>query len=58
MLGVAPACEPEELVNAYHRMISQWHPDNLEAADELKAFATRRTGWINEALQVLRQQVQ
>jgi DnaJ-class molecular chaperone len=55
LLGVSPGCSPEELANAYHRKVSQWHPDKLESmADELKTFATRRTARINEAYQRLR----
>ncbi|MFZ3212050.1 MAG: J domain-containing protein [Terriglobales bacterium] len=56
LLGVDPGCTPEELASAYHRKVSQWHPDKLESmADELKTFATRRTARLNEAFQLLRQ---
>ncbi len=58
LLGVAPGCTPEELTTAYHRKISQWHPDKLESmAGELKAFATRRTARLNEAFSLLRARV-
>ena len=56
LLGVAPGCSSEELASAYHRKVLGWHPDKLETmADELKAYATRRTARINEAYQRLRQ---
>ena len=56
LLGVSPGCTNEELAAAYRRKISQWHPDKLETmADELKAFATRRTARINEAYDRLKQ---
>ena len=43
---------PEELADAYHRTVSQWHPDKLEMmAQELKDYATRQTARINEAYQ-------
>ena len=55
LLGVSAGCTKEELANAYRSKVSQWHPDKLETmADELKAFATRRTARINEAYQILR----
>ena len=50
LLGVNPGCTKEELAAAYRRRILQWHPDKLETmAQELKAYATRRTARINEA---------
>jgi len=55
LLGVSQGCSPEELANAYHRKVLQWHPDKLESmADELKTFATRRTARLNEAYHMLR----
>jgi DnaJ like chaperone protein len=55
LLGVGQGCSPEELASAYHRKVSEWHPDKLETmADELKAYATRRTARLNEAFQKLR----
>jgi len=55
LLGVNPGCSLEEVANAYHRKVSQWHPDKLESmADELKTFATRRTARLNEAYHMLR----
>ena len=55
LLGVRPGCTTVELAAAYRRRISQWHPDKLDSmADELKAFATRRTARINEAYQRLK----
>jgi DnaJ-class molecular chaperone len=55
LLGVTPGCPPQELAAAYHRTVGQWHPDKLESmADELKAYATRRTARLNEAYQKLR----
>lgn len=59
LLGVRPGCTTVELAAAYRREISQWHPDKLDSmADELKAFATRRTARINEAYQRLKQGAQ
>lgn len=59
LLGVSPGCTTAELAAAYRRNISQWHPDKLDSmADELKAFATRRTARINEAYQRLKQGAQ
>ena len=56
LLGVRPGCTTAELAAAYRRKISQWHPDKLDSmADELKAFATRRTARINEAYQRIKQ---
>ena len=56
LLGVRPGYTTVELAAAYRRKISQWHPDKLDSmADELKAFATRRTAQINEAYQRLKQ---
>ena len=56
LLGVSPGCTTAELAAAYHRKVSQWHPDKLDSmADELKAFATRRTARINEAYQRVKQ---
>ncbi len=58
LLGVNPGCPPEELTAAYHRVIGQWHPDKLDTmADELKAFASKRTARLNEAFHLLRQRV-
>ncbi len=55
LLGVTPGCKPEELATAYHRKVSQWHPDKLDAmAQELRDYATRRTARINEAYDRLR----
>ena len=57
LLGVSRGCTPEELTTAYHRKISQWHPDRLNEAmaQELRDFATRRAQRINEAYERLRQ---
>ena len=56
LLGVSPGCTTRELAAAYRRKVSQWHPDKLDSmADDLKAFATRRTARINEAYQRLKQ---
>jgi DnaJ-domain-containing protein 1 len=55
LLGVSQGCTPEELAHAYHKNVSQWHPDKLESmAQELKDYATRHTARINEAYQKLR----
>ncbi len=52
LLGVAPGCTPNELADAYHRAVSQWHPDKLDSmAPELRDYATRHTARINEAYQ-------
>ena len=41
--------------DAYHRKVSQWHPDKLEPmAQELRDYATRHTARINEAFQMLK----
>jgi len=56
LLGVSPGCSPGELTRAYHRKVSQWHPDKLNEtmAQELRDYATRRTARLNEAFQLLR----
>jgi DnaJ like chaperone protein len=55
LLGVAPGCPPEELSDAYHRKVSQLHPDKLEMmAPELREYATRRTARINEAYRLIK----
>ncbi len=44
LLEVSQGCSPEELASAYHRKVSQWHPDKLDTmAQELREYATRRT---------------
>jgi Sec-independent protein translocase protein TatA len=58
LLGVAAGCTPEELSAAYHRRVSEWHPDKLETmAQDLRDYATRRTARINAAFQLIRQRV-
>ena len=55
LLGVAAGCTPDELSGAYHRTMSQWHPDKLDSmAPELREYATRRTVRINEAYQLVK----
>lgn len=55
LLGVSQGCTPEELARAYHRKVSEWHPDKLDTmAHELRDYATRRTARINEAYDRLR----
>ncbi len=55
LLGVSQGCTPDELTRAYHRKVSEWHPDKLESmAQELRDYATRHTSRINEAHQLLR----
>jgi len=55
LLGVSQGCTPEELARAYHRKVSEWHPDKLDTmAQELRDYATRRTARINEAYDWLR----
>ncbi len=55
MLGAAQGCTSEELADAYHRAVSQWHPDKLDSmAPELRENATRHTVRINEAYQMLK----
>jgi len=55
LLGVTPECSPDELTKAYHRKVSEWHPDKLDTmAQELRGYATRRTARINEAYDWLR----
>ena len=56
LLGVNAGCTVGELTKAYHRKVTEWHPDKLETmAQELKDYATRRTARINEAYDRLRQ---
>jgi len=55
LLGVTQECSLGELANAYHRKVSEWHPDKLDTmAQELREYATRRTARIDEAYQKLR----
>jgi len=55
LLGVSPGCSREELTTAYHRKVSQWHPDKLDTmAQELRDYATRHLARINEAYDRLR----
>jgi DnaJ-domain-containing protein 1 len=55
LLGVAQGCTSEELADAYHRTVSQWHPDKLDSmAPALRDYATRHTARINEAYQMLK----
>jgi hypothetical protein len=55
LLGVSQGCTPEELTRAYHRKVSEWHPDKLDTmAQELRDYATRCTARINEAYDRLR----
>ena len=55
LLGVSQGCTPEELAKAYHRKVSEWHPDKLDTmAQELRDYATRCTARINEAYERLR----
>jgi hypothetical protein len=50
LLGGHPGCTREELTRAYHRKVSEWHPDKLEGmAAELKEYANRELARINEA---------
>jgi curved DNA-binding protein CbpA len=53
--SVTPGCTPEELADAYHQKVSQWHPDKLETmAPELKDYATRQTARVIEAYQLVK----
>jgi DnaJ-domain-containing protein 1 len=55
LLGLAQGCTPDELADAYHRTVSQWHPDKLETmAPELREYATRRTARLNEAYRLIK----
>jgi len=37
LLGVSQGCTLEELARAYHRKVSEWHPDKLDTmAQELR----------------------
>jgi hypothetical protein len=55
LLGVAAGCTSEELASAYHRAVSEWHPDKLDSmAPALRDYATRHTARINEAYQMLK----
>jgi curved DNA-binding protein CbpA len=52
---MAPGCTPDELADAYHWTVSQWHLDKLELmAPELREYATRLTVRINEAYQLVK----
>ena len=55
LLGVTPGCTSEELASAYHRAVSEWHPDKLDSmAPALRGYATRHTARINEAYQMVK----
>lgn len=55
LLSGTPACTPEELTRAYHRKVSEWHPDKLETmAQELRDYATRHLARVNEAYERLK----
>ncbi len=55
LLGVSPGCSLDALAAAYHRKVSEWHPDKLDTmAQELRDYATRCTARINEAYHMLR----
>jgi hypothetical protein len=55
LLGVTARCTPQQLTEAYHRKVCQWHPDKLDAmAQELKDFATRETARLNDAYRLLK----
>jgi len=52
VLGVARGCSDEELSKAYHALVRQWHPDQLEGmAQELRQHATARLAEINQAFE-------
>jgi hypothetical protein len=58
LLNVAQGCTPDELSEAYHRAVSQWHPDKLDSmAPALRDYATRHTARINEAYRMLKSRV-
>jgi len=55
ILGVTPGCTPDELTKAYHKKVSEWHPDKLgHMAAELKEYATKEVARINEAYATLK----
>lgn len=55
VLGVTPEASPEEVDQAYRRLISQYHPDRVAgAAPELQAQAQARAADINAAYDRIR----
>lgn len=55
ILGVSPRCSDEELTRAYHTLVKQWHPDQLEGmAPELREHANYRLAQINQAFDLIR----
>lgn len=55
ILGVSPTCSDEELTRAYHTLVKQWHPDQLEGmAPELREHANYRLAQINQAFDLIR----
>ena len=55
VLGIRPGCSDEELTRAYHTLVKQWHPDQLEGmAAELRAHANQKLAEINQAFDLIR----
>lgn len=58
VLGVKPSCSLEELTEAWHIKVKQWHPDRLDGmAPELKEHANRELARINAAYEQLQERV-
>lgn len=55
LLGIRPGCSDDELTRAYHTLVKQWHPDQLEGmAPELREHANYRLAQINQAFDLIR----
>lgn len=54
ILGVTVVSSRRQIKAAYHRKVSQWHPDRLErGSEEMRLFATEQTAAINQAYNLL-----
>jgi len=54
ILGVTVVSSRRQIRAAYHRKVSQWHPDRLgRASEEMRLFATEQMAAINEAYHLL-----
>ncbi|MHB8534183.1 MAG: DnaJ domain-containing protein [Sulfuricaulis sp.] len=54
-LGIEPGCTPDQLKNAYRRLVKAWHPDHYSHQHEAgsRANAERRMREINRAFRTL-----
>jgi curved DNA-binding protein CbpA len=54
ILGVTAKSSRRQIRAAYHRKVSQWHPDRLEqGSEEMRLFATEQMAAINHAYHLL-----